>query len=307
MARDLITVGMPVHNGEKTISCALDSLLAQTHQDFEIFISDNASTDRTHEICVEYESRDARIRYIRRESNVGAIANFNSLLSFGEGLLFMWAGADDLWEPGYMEELLGLLRADPGAALAFCEMFQRELPSGPDFLGKSLLGFNAPESMARRMARFVLFPEVESKGSLIYGLIRRDAIARIGLLSQNHTLFRLAIMGRFAVSPRRLFYKGFVPIEDIEKIMTSPLEILLDFREYTREVAGAEIGPARSALVDSAALLGCLRRTARNILGRMLVLLGLRKMEPVYYRVLLKTQGLHGKVSRGHHPERKSR
>jgi glycosyltransferase involved in cell wall biosynthesis len=298
---------MPVHNGEKTIANALDSLLCQTHENFELFISDNASTDRTADICREYASKDNRVHYLRKEADVGAIANFNSVLPIGKGQFFMWAGADDRWEPCFIEELHRLLCANNTAVLAFCEMYQRELPIDRDYPVKSLLGFNTPESMTRRLARFALFPEVESKGSLVYGLIRRDAIAGIGFLSQNHTLFRLAMMGSFVISPRRLFYKGFKPVVDIENIMTSPREIFMDYRDYRREVAETGLGEAQKAFVDAAALAGCSRRIIRNSLGRLLLRLRLRRLEPLYYRIFLRMQRPFRNVSMTGDRERNQR
>jgi glycosyltransferase involved in cell wall biosynthesis len=60
-----VRIGLPAYNGERHLPAALDSLLAQTYGDFELIISDNASTDRTEEICREYAARDSRIRYHR--------------------------------------------------------------------------------------------------------------------------------------------------------------------------------------------------------------------------------------------------
>ena len=70
-----VSIGMPVYNGEGFIHKALDSVQAQTFSDFELIISDNASTDATAEICKEYERRDKRIQYIRQPKNMGALFN----------------------------------------------------------------------------------------------------------------------------------------------------------------------------------------------------------------------------------------
>jgi glycosyltransferase involved in cell wall biosynthesis len=90
-----VSIGMPVFNGEKFIREALDSLLAQTFTDFELIISDNASTDATETICREYEVRDERVRYVRQVENLGAAANFQFVLDEGRGEYFMWAAHDD--------------------------------------------------------------------------------------------------------------------------------------------------------------------------------------------------------------------
>jgi len=62
-----VSIGLPVFNGERYLKDALDSILAQTYQDFELIISDNASTDHTQQICRKYVAKDSRIRYYRNK------------------------------------------------------------------------------------------------------------------------------------------------------------------------------------------------------------------------------------------------
>jgi glycosyltransferase involved in cell wall biosynthesis len=91
-----ITIGLPVYNGEKFIKTCIESILNQTFLDFELLISDNASTDSTSEICNEYASKDKRIRYSCNLKNIGGIENFKYLLDIAKGKYFMWIAADDL-------------------------------------------------------------------------------------------------------------------------------------------------------------------------------------------------------------------
>lgn len=83
-----VSIGLPVYNGEQYLAKALDSLLAQTFTDFEVIISDNASTDRTSEICAAYLERDPRIRYYRNQQNIGAAPNFNRTFELATGMYF---------------------------------------------------------------------------------------------------------------------------------------------------------------------------------------------------------------------------
>ncbi len=99
----LVTIGMPVYNGAKSIKKALDSLLNQTFTNFELIISDNASTDKTEEICKTYAAKDVRIKYIRQLENIGYVANFKYLLMDVQGDYFMWAAADDIRSLDYLE------------------------------------------------------------------------------------------------------------------------------------------------------------------------------------------------------------
>jgi len=113
-----VSIGMPVYNGEPFIREALDSLLAQTFTDFELIISDNASTDGTEAICREYAARDARIRYVRQAENRGVGANFKFVLEEAVGGYFMWTAVDDrLSADDYLQQLLRNL--GPGVDYAF--------------------------------------------------------------------------------------------------------------------------------------------------------------------------------------------
>src|SRR5438132_13873019 len=94
--RSQVSIGMPVYNGERYLSGALDSLLSQTLADFDLIISDNASTDATESICRSYAAHDSRIRYFRNENNLGAAANFNRAFELCGGEFFRWAAHDDL-------------------------------------------------------------------------------------------------------------------------------------------------------------------------------------------------------------------
>ena len=97
-----ICLGLPVYNGERYLRQAIDSMLAQTFRDFELIISDNASTDRTREICLEYQKRDPRVRYFRNESNIGPAANFNLVFQRAHAEYFKWVAADDVCEPDFL-------------------------------------------------------------------------------------------------------------------------------------------------------------------------------------------------------------
>lgn len=108
-----VSIGMPVYNGEPFIREALDSLLAQTFADFELIISDNASTDATEAICREYAAKDSRIRYLRQTENQGVLANYHYVLNKAVGKYFMWAAADDLQTPDFMELLVTTLDENP--------------------------------------------------------------------------------------------------------------------------------------------------------------------------------------------------
>ena len=92
----LVSIGLPVYNGDTSLRAALDCLLAQDYPNIELIISDNASTDTTPKICEEYSQNENRIKYFRSKENHGAIWNFNRVFELSAGKYFMWAAYDDI-------------------------------------------------------------------------------------------------------------------------------------------------------------------------------------------------------------------
>ena len=113
-----LSIGLPVYNGESFLAESLDALLGQTYEDFELIISDNASTDGTPDICHRYEKKDSRIRYIRQPRNIGAAPNHNFLVQQARGELFKWASADDLYARDLIRSCVYALDEYPKVVLA---------------------------------------------------------------------------------------------------------------------------------------------------------------------------------------------
>ena len=108
----MITVGIPVYNGEQYIQKAINSVLAQSYTNFELIVSDNASTDSTEEICKEFVRNDSRIRYVKQKINKGTDFNFSFVLSKARSKYFVWLAADDYWEPTFLEKNAIVLESD---------------------------------------------------------------------------------------------------------------------------------------------------------------------------------------------------
>jgi len=113
-----VAIGLPVYNGDNYLTVAIDSILAQSNGDFDLLISDNASTDGTEDICRAYAKKDSRIRYIRQAQNVGGTANFNLTVPLTDSLYFKWAAHDDLLAPGFLAACVDVLDRDPTVVLA---------------------------------------------------------------------------------------------------------------------------------------------------------------------------------------------
>jgi glycosyltransferase involved in cell wall biosynthesis len=115
--RPLVSIGLPVYNGERYMAQALDSLLAQDLEDFELIICDNASQDATARIAADYAARDPRVRYHRNQRNLGLVANFNRAFELSRGKYFKWAAHDDWHPPQTLRRCVEVLEADPSAVL----------------------------------------------------------------------------------------------------------------------------------------------------------------------------------------------
>lgn len=114
-----VSIGMPVYNGDRFLQQAIVAILAQTFTDFELVISDNASTDKTQEICQLYAQRDRRIRYYRQEKNLGAGWNQSQVVRLSTGKYFKWAHHDDIFAPGLIEKCVEALDDHPTVVVCY--------------------------------------------------------------------------------------------------------------------------------------------------------------------------------------------
>jgi glycosyltransferase involved in cell wall biosynthesis len=175
-----VSIGMPVFNGAKYIHQALDSLLAQTFRDFELIISDNASTDETGTICKSYAELDPRIRYVKQIENLGPSANFQFVLGQAKGEFFMWAAADDVWDVQWVETLYIRIRGDKTIA-GFGELVHIDANASRLVhpANGAKLHFNG--TPLNRKLRFYFAFEGAGKTNLFYALYPRAQLNRIEL------------------------------------------------------------------------------------------------------------------------------
>jgi len=205
----LVSIGMPVYNGEKYIRQALDSLLAQDYENFELIISDNASTDRTAEICLDYVAKDKRVKYHRNETNLGALKNFNQVVNLSRGKYFLWAADHDLWHSTFISRCVSVLEQDSEIVLAYARTRLISI-DGTD------LGLTPDVIDTRGMPAFRRYLDIIwnlSWCNMIYGVIRRKVLCdevwdRENIVSWDHAvLAALALRGTFAQIPEPLFFR----------------------------------------------------------------------------------------------------
>lgn len=200
-------IGLPVFNGERFLSDAISSILAQTYTDFELIISDNDSTDRTEALCRDFAASDARIRYHRSHRNLGAAANFNRVYLLASGEYFKWAAHDDMLAPEYLERCVATLDAHPDAVL--CQTLVHQVGERGQSL--AVLESGAPNADSPRpSARFAGSILTDHDAFDVFGLIRAEALATTTLHlpyagSDKVLLAELALNGPFTHVKEPLF------------------------------------------------------------------------------------------------------
>jgi glycosyltransferase involved in cell wall biosynthesis len=202
----IVGVGLPVYNGERFLAKAVESVLCQTLTDFDLVISDNASTDYTPEICREFAAADPRVRYFRNEINQGALPNFNRVFELARGKYFKWAAHDDALMPEFLQSCVAALEAAPDAAL--CQSAIEYIDERGDTLGvhaHHVAGSESPDPVTR-FAAIVLRPH-DCYAQM--GLLRRDLVGRAMPIGGYHgadraLLARIALAGRFIALPQPL-------------------------------------------------------------------------------------------------------
>jgi glycosyltransferase involved in cell wall biosynthesis len=207
-----ISIGMPVYNGEKYIVEALDSILGQTYSDFELIISDNASDDRTPEICQDFVKKDPRIRYFRQPSNLGAPRNFNFVFEQSGGQYFKWAADNDVCDHDLLGICKKVLDERPEVVLCFGKTV------AIDQHGSILSPFedNLVIDDARPSRRFRHVVEHSHYNNVHAGLFRSESLRKTMLEKPYPSadlvmIAELALYGLFCEVPQVLFYRREVP------------------------------------------------------------------------------------------------
>jgi len=170
MGINTVGIGMPVYNGGETIAAAIESVLNQSWTDFELVISDNASTDSTEEICRRYAVEDNRIRYVRQSKNLGAGANFKYVFEQTSGEYFMWAAADDLRSTDFLEVNLNFLESNPSYVASTSPVRFSEGDFNPEKMGDIALSSENPhERLAQHYSKW-------HANGRFYSLLKREHV-----------------------------------------------------------------------------------------------------------------------------------
>jgi glycosyltransferase involved in cell wall biosynthesis len=216
-----VSIGLPVYNGEDFLREAIESILAQTFTDFELIISDNASTDSSPEICQEYAAKDHRIRYHRNESNIGGATNINQTIHLSQGEFFKFAAHDDLCAPEFIEKCVEVLDREPDVVLC-CpktrlidqkgqpyQLNQYDLD--PLFVKMMEADISVKTDAQEPHERLEELLKYHHYWYPISGVVRMSALRKTPLLSQyaggdKILLARLVLLGKFYELPETLLF-----------------------------------------------------------------------------------------------------
>ena len=202
-----LTIGLPVYNGERYVAESIEALLGQSFTDFELIISDNASTDSTGDISRRYERQDSRVRYFRQPQNIGLAPNHNFVAEQARGDLFKWASNDDLYARDLLERCIDALDKYPDVVLV------HSWSAMVDDSGAVTNAFEYPLNTASPRAperfRSLLFV---SGGDDDYGVMRTQVLRRTAMKESYHHADRtiiaeLSLYGRFYQVPDWLYFR----------------------------------------------------------------------------------------------------
>ena len=202
-----LSIGLPVYNGENYLAESLEALLGQSYEDFELIISDNASTDGTAGICRRYEKQDSRIRYVRQPRNIGCAPNHNFVIGQARGELFKTASHDDLYARDLLKLCVAALDEYPQVVLA--HSWSAVIDSSGAVTELVQYPVNTAASRAPERFRSMLF---DGWGDDEGGVIRMDVLRRTSLHASYHFADRtftaeIGLHGPFYMVPDRLYFR----------------------------------------------------------------------------------------------------
>ncbi len=301
-AHPKVSIGMPVYNAGKFLAATLESIAGQTLQDYELIISDNASTDDTEEICRSFAATDARLRYFRNVANLGVGRNFRRALEEASGRYFKWAAGDDLLLPDYLRVCVEVLDTQPEVVMCSSRMpfvdergelvpYDAESGGFVTAYGEVLEWLPAPaglesESPVDRFREVVQNVRGNLTAEFLYGTARKSAMDRVlpfelYLGAEKVFIAELSLKGRLHRVPQDLLYRrmhpdhhGGRPLRQISKGYDPQWSGRIAF-PAARQLRGYAQTVARSSLPvsDKARCYGVLARKSLNpkSLNRLLV------------------------------------
>jgi len=231
-----VSIGLPVFNGEKYLNEAIDSILSQTYTDFELIISDNASTDKTQQICRKYVEEDNRIRYYRNKINLGGPENYNLSFKLSSGNYFKWAAYDDVLSPEYLKKCVNVLDTNPSVVL--CHSRVSRIDENGKLAGNYDDRTLTKISSSKINERFSDMISPKNTCWAIHALIRSSCLKKTPLHGKyldadRNLLAELSLLGRIYEIPEHLFFRRDHP-QAYTNVYYSKV---MAFQDYRKQLA----------------------------------------------------------------------
>ena len=205
----LVSIGLPVFNGAKSLAVAIEGILAQTYENFELVISDNCSTDNTTQICQRYAAKDKRIKYFRQPTNFGAARNFQFVLERAHGTYFLWNAGDDVRSPNYIAVNVEFLEDHPDYCASFSQARDEGETFDPNWMGDRPLSQDSYEK------KILTYFKGWHRNAIYYSVYRREAMIKNPMLYSSEFLgqdwavvMHVAKLGKFARLTKGEFVVG---------------------------------------------------------------------------------------------------
>lgn len=205
----LVSIGMPVYNGENFVADALESIVSQTYENLEIVVGDNASEDATEEICREFANKDDRVKYVRHDRNMGASANHDFVFFNSTGPLFKLAAHDDMIHPQFVEKCVAALTERPDYVLAYSRVRHiDEAGREHEEVDRNIRRMHSPNPALR----FGHITAQKNRATPVFGVFRREAVRSDTILdryvgSDRALLAELALAGPWHRVDEFLFFR----------------------------------------------------------------------------------------------------
>ncbi len=302
--KPLVSLCIPVFNGENYLEECIRSLIAQPRGDIEILISDNASTDATEEICREFSSSDRRIVYLRQSENMGAAWNFNECFRRSRGEFFSWTGHDDIRPPDFVDVSLAAFDA-AGHDYVMVSCRSVFIDGEGESIGLDVGVMPVRSKWAfRRLGTALNHSDFSAP---FYGMIRRETLERtrqVGAFEASDIVFisEVAMLGKVAEVEDVLLYRR-LHLKQASEMNTSKddLQNWLDpksppsslsyssklFVEHQRSIGHMGLGLGQRVMCHATVPAVMITRRSRVISGRWRRRLLGRPMSPHPHDIML--------------------
>jgi glycosyltransferase involved in cell wall biosynthesis len=216
MSIKLVTVGMPVYNGDNYLAETLDSILGQTYQNFEVVISDNGSTDGTESICRDYSTKDARVKYSRSDVNLGVSRNFRRTVGMSSGDYFMFLAHDDKLAPEFLEKCVAVLDGRPDVVSCYPKAIEIDSQGNALYKKEQFLDADSPKPHLR----FRQMIRMDHNCETLFALVRADVLKQTVIHAaipdgDRVMLAEVSLHGKYYRVPEYLFLHREHPVRSI--------------------------------------------------------------------------------------------